>query len=376
MRGHHFTVVVLAGFVFAGAACSKGGAKGGGGGSGAAAAADFESKAMEFKYRQFADGRNMLFKLQAKVPKGWKLMTEGSSLESMNTFMPGDAGPGANVFATSSLTISSTCHGQCSADKMAEQVVAVGKSRLEMQGTGAKLVRDEEVKPGVRVFVVQFPGAKEGETNYNVGVTHWAADRDYAVFCEALLLGREAALWQPILDACTSLEIAVVDPLVSEERAKQEEANLAKCPAASSVKHTPKEAKPEDPQFTAAPAVFAEATQPGSVFIYLASVPLSGRDEFRNKELQPGQGIVDLSLMYSGEGEVLSGRYEATGEGPLRADAGLRVTGGVTLQFVTNPECYIEVIARTPKKICGRFAFQDEWRSLSGEFVADLTPAR
>jgi hypothetical protein len=206
----------------------------------------------------------------------------------------------------------------------------------------------------------------------------WLPGQDTAMFCEALLQGEQASLWQGIRDACLATEIAAVDPLVGEEKAKQELANVANCPAETKVTHTPKEAKPEeDPVFTKIEAVRAEASQPGAVTIYLSSVAMTTREEFWNKELQAGQGVVNLSLSYSGGGgEVLSGKYLGAGEGPPLAQAGIRVVGGVTISVGGNPESWVEVIARTPDKICGRFSFQDDWRTLTGEFTADILPTR
>jgi hypothetical protein len=386
MRIHRFVVVI--GIILACTTCKKGedkggsgggGTAGGGGGGGGAAAPglELEDQAMEFKYSQFADSRPMVVKVKAKTPKGWKLMTEGPSLEMMHTYMPVKEGETPNLFTSSSVTISATCNGQCLAAKIPEQMAATAAQRLEMHGAGAKMVQDEEVRPGVRAFVVEFAGTKEGEKNYNVGVSMWLPGQDTAIFCEALLQGEQASLWQGVRDACLAIEIAAVDPLVGEEKAKQELANLANCPAETKVTHTPKEAKPEeDPVFTKIEAVRAEASQPGAVTVYLSSVPMTEREEFWNKELQAGQGVVNLSLNYNGQGEVLSGKYPGDGTGAVAISAGIRVVGGVTISVGGTAESWVEIVARTPDKICGRFNLQDNWRTLTGEFTADILPTR
>ncbi|MBI4917499.1 MAG: hypothetical protein HY825_16790 [Acidobacteria bacterium] len=392
MHRRLFVLAVALGFVLACVACSKkkdeagaggggggapGAGAGGGGGGGAAAGADFEDQAMEFKYSQFADNRNMVFKVKARIPKGWKLMTEGTSLEMMHTFMPPDAGAGASLFNSSSVTVSPSCNGQCLAAKLPEQIAALAKQRLEMQGEKAKLLKDEEARPGVRVFVVEYPGMKEGEKSYNVGVTHMLPGQDSAMACEAMLQGAQASMWQAVLDACLAMEIATVDPLVGEERAKQEEANLAKCPQATTVKFTPKEAKPEEPTFASVQATLAETSSPASLSIYLSSAPMANREEFRDKELQPGEGVVTFSLYYTGgDSDVLSGKYLVQGDVPTIVSPGVRITGGTTLQFVGNPESFVEIVARTPNKVCGRFDIHDEWHQMTGEFVVDITPSR
>ncbi|MBN1769719.1 MAG: hypothetical protein JXB32_00545 [Deltaproteobacteria bacterium] len=377
-------LVLVIGLIVAWTACKKkdeaqagAGSGGGGGGSAVAASAglELEAHSMEFGYSQFHDSRRMVFKIEAQIPKGWKMMTEGESAKMMNTFMPAPKeGETPNLFTGSSVTISATCNGQCLKDQLVEQLSAMGKQRLEMQGEGAKLLQDGELQPGVLAFVVE---KTTGESKlYNVGVTHIIPGQDSAVLCEALLQGEQAALWEGIRDACVGLRITAVDPLVGEERAKQELANLANCPASSSVKYTPKEPNPaEDPVFESVQAVRAEASQPGSVSIYLSGVPMADRDEFRNKELQPGQGVLNLGLYFNGEGEILSGKYPMAGDGPT-ASAGVRIAGGTTLTVSGGAESYVEVIARTPDRICGRINLVDNWRTITGEFVADILPTR
>jgi hypothetical protein len=381
-------LVLVLGLVTSFVACKKkdeaaggGGGGGGAGGGGTAVAAtsglDLETQAMEFGYSQFADSRRMVFKIQAPIPKGWKLMTEGDSLQMMHTYMPAPKeGETPNLFNASSVTISATCNGQCLADKLVEQFSAMGKQRLEMQGEGAKLLQDGELRPGVLAFVVEKT-VGDGKL-YNVGVVHLLPRQDSAVMCEAMLQGPEAKLWEGIRDACAGIQVVAVDPLVGEERAKQEEANLANCPAASSLKYTAKEPNPaEDPVFESVPSTVATASQPGGVTIYLSGVPMASREEFTDKELQPNQGVFNLNLYYNGgEGEVLSGKYLMAGEGSLMASAGVRIAGGVTLSVSSSETSSVEVIARTPTKICGRINLEDNWRTITGEFVADIVPTR
>ncbi len=379
---------LIVGLLVAGsAACKKDGDKAGGGGGGgtavpagggsaAAGGMELEAHEMEFGYSQFADSRRMVFKIKAQLPKGWKMMTEGDSAKMMNTFMPAPKeGETPNLFTSSSVTISATCNGQCLADKLVEQFKGLGQQRLEMQGEGAKLIQDAELRPGVMAFVVE---RIVGEDKlYNVGVVHIVPGQDSAVMCEAMLQGEQTKLWEGIRDACAALEITAVDPLVGEERAKQEEANLANCPASSSLKYTAKEPNPaEDPVFESVQAVRAEASQPGAVTVYLSGVPMADRDEFRNKELEVGQGVLNLNLYYNGEGEVLSGKYLMTGDGPLNVSAGVRITGGTTLSVSSGDASSVEIIARTPNKICGRINLEDNWRTITGEFVADILPTR
>ena len=136
-------------------------------------------------------------------------------------------------------------------------------------------------------------------------------------------------------------------------------------------------AKPEEPTFASVQAALAEASQPGSLSIYLSSAPMANREEFRDKELQPGEGVVSLSLYYNGgDSDVLSGKYLLQGEVPTIVSPGVRITGGTTLQFVGNPESFVEILARTPNKVCGRFDIHDEWHQMTGEFAVDITPTR
>jgi hypothetical protein len=297
----------------------------------------------------------------------------------MNTFMPAPKeGETPNLFTSSSLTISPTCNGPCQAARLPEQMGGLGKARQETHGPEAKLLQDGEVRPGVLAFVVEYPGAKEGEKNYHLGASHLLLGQDYAVLCEALLQGEQAARWEAIRDACVGLQVTPVDPLVGEERAGQERENLAKCPAASTVRYAAKSPDPaRDPVFESVPSTIAVVSQPGSLLVHLSSVPMAGREEFTEKELQPNEGVLNLSLWYNGgEGEVLSGQYAMMGEGPLLFNAGVRIAGGTTLTVSAGEASRQEVIARTPEKICGRFDLADDWRTISGEFVADIVSAR
>lgn len=347
------------------------GKKGGAGGGKVA----FDTVPIELKY-DTRDYRKMAFRIQAQLPTGWKMMTEGSAKDSMNTFMPPlPKGEQPSLFSTSSITVSATCHGPCRAEKMDEQIKAAGKARAESPATHGKLLQDGEVRPGVWAFVIELEGVRSKDKSYNVGVTHrLSPEWETVVFCDALLMGKQASMWKAVLEACSSATIKSVDLVVGEERAAAEEANLSKCPATTTLTHTPKEAKPEDPVFTGALHARATSSGTGQVTLELGNVE-AGADGFPDA-LAPGQGVLRLGLMYDGQdGDVLSGKYSLS-EGKLRVDFGLRVAPGGTTIGLSSGEGGVEVIARTPKRICGKVDIKDGWRTVQGEFVADIVNDR
>lgn len=350
------------------AALAAGCGKKGGAGGGKVA---FDTVPVELEYTS-TDYRKMVFKIQAEVPKGWKMMTEGSAKDDMNTFMPPlPEGEKPSLFSTSSITLSATCHGPCRAEKMDEQIKGAAKARAEGAAMGGKILQDGEVRPGVWAFVIEIEGVRSKDKSYNVGVTHrLSPEWETVVFCDALLMGKQASMWKAVLAACSSATIKSVDLLVGEERAAQEEANLARCPAATTLTHTPKEAKPEDPVFTGPLKARATSSGAGQVTLELGNAEPTP-DGFP-KELTPGQGVLRLGLMYDGQdGDVLSGKYSLS-EGKLRFDFGLRVAPGGTSLGLSSGEGGVEVIARTPKRICGKIDIKDSWRTVQGEFVADI----
>ena len=224
-------------------------------------------------------------------------------------------------------------------------------------------------------FVIELEGVRSKDKSYNVGVTHrLSPEWETVVFCDALLMGKQASMWKAVLEACSSATIKSVDLVVGEERAAAEEANLSKCPATTTLTHTPKEAKPEDPVFTGALHARATSSGTGQVTLELGNVE-AGADGFPDA-LAPGQGVLRLGLMYDGQdGDVLSGKYSLS-EGKLRVDFGLRVAPGGTTIGLSSGEGGVEVIARTPKRICGKVDIKDGWRTVQGEFVADIVNDR
>ena len=224
-------------------------------------------------------------------------------------------------------------------------------------------------------FVIELEGVRSKDKSYNVGVTHrLSPEWETVVFCDALLMGKQASMWKAVLEACSSATIKSVDLVVGEERAAAEEANLSKCPATTTLTHTPKEATPDDPVFTGAQHARATSSGTGQVTLEHGNDE-AGADGFPDA-LAPGQGVLRLGLMYDGQdGDVLSGKYSLS-EGKLRVDFGLRVAPGGTTIGLSSGEGGVEVIARTPQRICGKVDIKDGWRTVQGEFVADIVNDR
>lgn len=372
---------VSAVLVSSGTACKKddkkteggGGEKEGGGGGGAKPAGGFEAKPISFEWSTWGDGRRMQFDIQANLPKGWKLMTEGDNVKMLQTFMPGDTDPKtASLFSTSSVTFSATCHGSCTAKDIPEQVKKTATGRGG--ATGAKILQDAEVSPGVWAYVIETETYEKGKMQYEVGVSHYNPDWDSVVFCNAMLFGDEGKRYKDFVDACASSKIEVVDVVVGKDRAAAEEANLAKCPTATTLTYTAKEPKPESPTFTEVKAIEARSSSVGSVSLKLANVARTG-DEWSDKPLEPGEGIVEIWLGRADGGppDILSGTYKSDGSVPMSASISLKVAGGTSYPIGSGGKGDVEVIARTRKKICGKIDAEDQWHAVKGEFVAELT---
>ncbi len=341
----------------------------------AASGGGFEAKPVEFTWRRWTDNREEKFAIQANVPKGWKLMTEGENVKMLQTFMPADTDPKGGMgalYTTSSITYSSTCHGQCLGPKMAEQIAKVAKDRSSASNT-SKVLQDGELSPGVWGYVIE--AGYEGEPKQiEVGVTHYNPAWDSAVFCNAMLFKDDAKRYKEFLDACASTKFEVIDVVMGADRMKAEEANLAKCPAANKVTYTPKEAKPEEPVFTEVKAVRARSDQQGSVSLHFANVERTTGDDW-DKPLDPGQGVIQIYLGLAAPGptdDVLSGTYKNTSDAKGTASMTLNVTGGTGYTLGNNGGATVEIIARTLNKVCGKFIAEDEWRKAEGEFVADF----
>ena len=366
--------------------CGKGEpAAGGGGGSGGAAGADevvaplpFDDVALVFPFRQTSDGRQMRFEVKARSPRGWRRGESGTGADQMAAWQAPNT-TGIGMLDGASFVVSATCHGACVRDRLAESTRGVAAKRLEMAGGGswkAKLRIDEEVRPGVHLFVVDAQReTRDGKTDrkVNVGVTHLLGDDwEYLVFCEALLHEPHAAQWEAIRDACVGLEITMVDPLLPPERAAQEEANLARCPEKSAFTYTPLMEREGNPAVAGGEGMIARARHAGSVSLHLANFAMTSTN-LRKNPLTEGQAVLALSLT-AGEGaEVLSGAYAPGGDGAARVSARIHVPGGRSFSFSSHGSTgQVEVIARTRRRVCGRFELADRWQKASGTFVTDL----
>lgn len=354
------------------------GKKDGGGGAaeapGAAASAglDFEQAALSFPFRQGSDGREMTFRVEARIPKGWT--RPNPDLAELATFVP-PQGEGAAGLSTSTLNVSATCHGMCRKDRLAENASTTKANRLAQAGAGgrkAALVKDEALEGGRTVYVIESTREDGAGRRVNFGVTHRGEDWEQVVFCEAMLEEPWADRWEALLQACLDLDVTIVDPLLPPETLAREEALLAQCPPASAVAYTGKKEGDEVPAFVSVQTAVAEAPGPGVVVLWLANAALPSTD-LRENPLQEGQVALRIELTHNEKGEIVSGVVPPKYEQPTRAGAGLHIAGGRSFPFdAWKTEGEVKVVARTRKKICGTFSLEDPWRKVEGAFVADL----
>jgi len=366
------------------AGCNKGAESGGGGGGGEGGgegAGGEGSGALTLKQQTFAydvtrnaDQRQLTMVAKVDVPEGWKPDPKAKTAgHNMTTLLPNGGEGAKNPFALSNVTISATCHGQCTADKFPEQIKGIAAQQLKYAGSDAKLVKDEEIRDGVWGFVVEATKGKEKA--YTIGVTHWGSpDWPYVIFCNAHLQKAEAEHWQQVYDACAKAEVTVEDLLMPADVVAKEEANLATCPKATTLTYTAEPERDGEPtSFGEVKSVYATATRPGNVSLWIANFDLT-TTRFNKAPLDEGQRVVKLAFEHRKEGEVLSGSYPTNYDGDQRVSPSLVIEGGRTLQWSSGSTTgAVEIVARTADKICGHIDIKGGNRgTLSGDFVVDL----
>ncbi|MFT7582972.1 MAG: hypothetical protein ACI9MR_004658, partial [Myxococcota bacterium] len=275
----------------------------------------------------------------------------------------------------SRVTVSATCQGSCRPDKLQGQIEAMAEMQFESAlGKEKKLTKRPE-KDGVRAFVV------EDERAVIFGVSHLQPGWPRIVYCEGYFQGDYIDDWKSAYQACIEAEVSLEDPLMPMALVKKETANLAKCPKTSSLTFTPLEERENQPNtFGDVKTVYAHASRPGNVSIYLANFDMTTARFRGDGALKDGQHVISLRL----EGretvdekvipvEIFSGAY-GTLTKPTKVDIGLYVAGRRTLQWSTHrTEGTVDIVARTADKICGTIKISKGKRgTLEGSFVADL----
>lgn len=378
-----FLTITLAFALTAGAyGCGKKGAEGGAGGGTEGGGAAVEGsggltlapQTFTYEVTRNADQRHLKMVTKVAVPEGWSPDPNAKTAgHNMTTLLPGGGKDAKNAFALSNVTISATCHGQCKAEKFPEQIKGVAAQQIKFAGSQAKVLKDEELGDGVWGFVIEAPNGDEKA--YTIGVTHWkGADWPYVIFCNAHLQKAEAAHWQQVYDACAKAEVTIEDPLMPADVLAKEEANLAKCPKATSLTYSADPVREGEPtEFGEVKSVYATTSSPGHVYVWIANFDLT-TTRFNKSPLTADQRVVKLAFEHKKEGEILSGSYPTSYDVDQRVAPSLIIESGRTLQWSTgSTEGTVEVIARTKDKICGHIDIKGGNRgTLSGDFVADL----
>ncbi|MBN1770156.1 MAG: hypothetical protein JXB32_02750 [Deltaproteobacteria bacterium] len=340
----------------------------------APAAAVAGPQVIELPFRDESSSRDLVARVEVTIPPGWKHVPDRWKREDRVFFVSPRYDESDFLWAQASLLELSVDGLTGRYDRtLASWVDEYAGEFQEALGDGARTFKNEEVREGVHAFAI---GSSTHRARRCVGAAHLLPrPSSFLVRCQATLLESEESLWQQALDVCTSVRVTVRDPLVPDERARQEEAALAAgCPSESSVRYLPAAAVTDAPRFDAVRSVDARAWAFGHVDVRLVNVPLETTESRRQPTVPSGGGFVEIQLTGGEDGvEVLGGRYEVEAGNPPRARIKLGVQGARTWRIQPTGSPHVEVIARTPQRICGRFEVEDaDGSKLAVEFVADI----
>ena len=108
--------------------------------------------------------------------------------------------------------------------------------------------------------------------------------------------------------------------------------------------------------------------------IMLANDDLAGVD-LNSPKLADGQGIVKIMLSRPDQKELTTGTYtpNAKTDADMRADAGIVVAKGTTVQFTAaKTEGTVNITELTVDRVAGTFDLKDPWSHVSGKFDARI----
>jgi len=340
----------------------------------AAPAAEVEGLAvaaqtLTFEVQRDADQRPLVVSTKVQIPSGWA-PPEGSLDGVSGVSFSSDAD---NPLAQSRVTVSSTCHGRCGPEHFETNIREVAAQQTRFAGEGARVLIDEELRPGVWGFAIE--SGPEGAKVHSVGVSHWAGPAwPSIIFCSAHLQRDHRDAWRQLYDACAAAEVTITDPLLSGEVLDREREQLARCPEATTLTYrADPEREGEPSELGEVVDVYAHAPRPGYVNLFFANFEMTTTN-LREAPLEGDQRVLRVSLEHRSEGEVLSGRYPTSYDGDHRVGLGIHTEGGRTLGWSAHStEGAVEIIARTHDRICGRVDIKGGNRGdLSGEFSVDL----
>ena len=332
-----------------------------------------EELTFEFEVKRTEDQRSFILKGTGMVPKGWSSDPNARTLGRMKTLLPPGWEEEKNISALSSFTWSPTCNGMCTQEKLEEQIKAMPDMQVKtVGGNNPTITKREEIGPGVWGAVIETEKGKE--KHYVLVVSHWKPGWPEAFLCNVYLQGEYAGAWGQLYDACANLKVELIDPLMTADALKAEEANLAKCPAATTLTYKAEPEREGEPTgFGEVKKVVAYAPRPGSLHVYIANFDMTSA-KFKKNPLEGDQRVLELQFSHQDKGEVLSGAYAMVGDQPNRVYLGLKIAEGRTLQWNSHQtEGQIQIVARTPDKVCGTIEIKGGNRgSLTGGFVVDV----
>lgn len=308
----------------------------------------------------------------ARIPKGWVPIGP-----------PGlpvlDGSEGTAVFGASAdsrrdpeIAFMASICADCAAEK-----VHADQEGLARRG-GGKVLRSELTGPGRAILVYEKDKEMEGE-GVRTAIASLTVGGGSPAVLQCVVGGPPSATWDALLQACLSMTVGELRPLLDGELLAAEEAKLAGCPGKSAVNYG---GNSRATSFDAVKTAGAVLLGPGRVSVRLANV---GEAVLTGDEVMKGTLRLDLDLTAAPGKEVTSGTYagetkappllEATmmgapapGDAPTAPDDCASWVECTPSAGWSGPNQKVEVIARTRARICGRFHLEDAGHRVSGEF--------
>ncbi|MFT7578482.1 MAG: hypothetical protein ACI9MR_000140 [Myxococcota bacterium] len=160
-----------------------------------------ETQTITFDVRDKERGKNVSVKINANIPKGWTVEVDA---EDHRARAEGPIPPGGKKWSAPYHGVTFACGGACAGSLMIEQMKKSVKSNLDYaRKSKRKIVKDEEIRPGVLGYAYEFP---PGNFNYTVYLYEKGWPR--MLKCAGKAAG---AQWEQLYKACAGLTAEVID---------------------------------------------------------------------------------------------------------------------------------------------------------------------
>jgi hypothetical protein len=298
---------------------------------------------LELKQRH--KGRDFTYTTTTKVPEGWSKNVQRAG--NLRFYPKGSSGLGAPFLA-----VVLDCGGQCTADKMLENIQGMAKTATKFNSR-MKIVREEKIKDGTWLYVL------EGKDTKNAKTMHWQKGWPRILSCEFATNSKTESLFEPLLQACLDVKVSVLDPYYPQEVLAKEEANLAKCPKGNTLTFKDTKTNTEPYDFTKGKAYAHPGLYAPGLALYFPNVDTTQKRFNKDKTLKEGQAVMAFRFSEkTAKGEpqkpTFSGDYELKYEAAKRVTISLKLANGSSQGWSSrNAKGGIKIIARTKTKLCG-----------------------